>query len=251
MDSLSLDNLSYLHYAMIFLATIAAAFISGVGGFGGAFVIAFMLTPIIGVKAIVPLIAVFAFIGNLSRLAFYFRTVDWPIAGKYFLSSLPGVYIGTTIFKTLPERPLLLLFGAILILAIPLRRYLKSRSFSPGWKTIFGFGFLYGCISGTAVGAGMFVVAGLLSIGMQGPLLLGTDALIGLMNSSSRIVAFRYHGLLTNDLIITGAIMGIATIPGTWMASALVKRTKIELHSMIIEVLIVLGGIMMLVNALS
>ena len=105
MDSLSLDNLSYLHYAMIFLATIAAAFISGVGGFGGAFVIAFMLTPIIGVKAIVPLIAVFAFIGNLSRLAFYFRTVDWPIAGKYFCRLFPGFISARQFSRLLPERP--------------------------------------------------------------------------------------------------------------------------------------------------
>ncbi len=250
-ETTAIHSLSYFDYFAIFASAFVASFLGGIGGVGGAFIIALVLTPIIGVKALVPLIAVFAFAANLSRVCFYFRTINWRLAGQFFLSTLPGVYIGTSFFKWLPEKPLQMLFGLVLISAIPARRYLKAHEFKPGLKTILSLGFVYGCISGTAVGAGMFVIAGLLSMGLQGPLLLGTDAVIGLLNSSSRIVAFRYHELLPNDLIIAGLLMGITTAPGTWLASRIVKRTDHHTHAVFIEILIVLGGAVMLFGAIS
>lgn len=249
LETTAIHSLSYLDYFAIFASAFAASFLSGIGGFGGAFIVALVLTPLIGVKSLVPLIAVFAFASNLSRISFYFRTINWRLALQFFLSSIPGVFIGTSFFKWLPEKPLQILFGLVLISAIPVRRYLKSRKFKPGLKTILSFGFIYGCVSGTAVGAGMFVVAGLLGMGLQGPLLLGTDAVIGLLNSSTRMIAFRYHDLLPNDLIVAGLLMGITTAPGTWLASKIVKRTAHSTHSVLVEVLIVLGGVVMLFGA--
>ena len=243
-------SLGAADYALIAAAAFASSFVSGIGGFGGGFLIVLVLTPIVGVKAVVPLIAVFSVASNMSRFIIYFRAIDWPLVVQFVLSSLPGVYVGTTVFYWLPERPLLFLLGIFLIGALPARRYLTALQFRPGLKTVLLIGFVFGVISGTTVGSGMLVIASLLNIGLQGPILLGTDAAIGVINAFSRVLAFRHYGLLSNDLIIAGLVIGLVTAPGTWLASMIVRRTSMRSHTLLIEGLILIGGLSVLGRAI-
>jgi uncharacterized membrane protein YfcA len=100
----SILSLDPADYALIAAAAFVSSFVSGIDGFGGGFLIVLVLTPIVGVKAVVPLIAVFAVVSNISRVIIYFRTIDWALVVQFVVSSLPGVYIGTTLFYWLPER---------------------------------------------------------------------------------------------------------------------------------------------------
>jgi uncharacterized protein len=44
--------------------------------------------------------------------------------------------------------------------------------------------------------------------------------------------------------------MGLCTIPGTWAAAWIVKRTSIRIHTLAMEGLVMAGGIAMVVTAL-
>ena len=59
-----------------------------------------------------------------------------------------------------------------------------------GNKTIAGLGLAFGFMSGTAAGSGMLVIAFFNRSGLSGPLLLGTDAVIGIANALSRSGTF-------------------------------------------------------------
>lgn len=229
-------------YLFIAGAAFIASLISGLGGFGGGFIIVLALAPIVGAKAVVPLLSVYAICGNISRVYVYRKTIDWKLASQFILSSLPGVYIGATFLKTIPERGFLGFMGGILLMAIPARRYLKSHAFEPGLKTIITIGLVFGFVSGAAAGSGMLVIAGLTSVGLQGPLLLGTDAMIGLINASTRVLSFWSLDLLTESLVVMGVLMGIVTFPGTLVASKLVHAMGLSLHNRLIEILIIGGG---------
>ena len=137
----------------------AGSLISGLGGFGGSFIIVIVMTPVVGAKAVIPLIAVYAICANLSRVFIYRQTVAWAAAAQFTLASLPGIYLGARILKEIPETVFLGIMGAVLILILPARRYLRKRSFEPGLKTIAILGFLFGFMSGTAAGSGMLVIA--------------------------------------------------------------------------------------------
>lgn len=181
----------------------------------------------------------------------YRRTVAWKAAVQFTLASLPGIFLGARFLKEIPEAAFLGFMGAILILILPTRRYLKKKSFEPGIKTVIGLGLLFGFMSGAAVGSGMLVIAFFNSIGLSGPLLLGTDAVIGLANALTRSGAFYSMGLLDHDLVLLGLFMGLVTFPGTWVASRLVLRMGTRIHNGLIEALIAVSGLIFIAKAVT
>ena len=239
-----------LELLIVPVAAFVAAVVSGLGGFGGAFILVIVLTPIVGVKAVIPLLSVFATCNNLSRVFIYRKSIVWKTAAQFTGASIPGVYFGAKILDWLPERALLSLLGLTLLGAIPLGRYLKNREFKSGVKTIVAFGAVFGLVSGAAAGTGMFVIAGLNSAGLRGAVLLGTDAIIGFVNGTMRAGVYSALGLLTPQMILSGLLMGALTVPGNWVASKIVKRMGDNLHAKLIEVLIALGGVWFLGKAL-
>ncbi len=235
---------------MTAVAAFAGSLISGLGGFGGSFIIVIVMTPVVGAKSVIPLIAVYAICANISRVLIYRKTIAWNAAVQFTLASLPGVYLGARFLKEIPEIVFLGFMGAILILVIPSRRYLKKKSFEPGLKTILVLGLLFGFMSGTAAGSGMLVIAFFNSIGLSGPLLLGTDAVIGLVNAMTRSGTFFTMGLLDLDLFLLGLFMGLITFPGTWLASKIVHRMGTKLHNRLIEFLILASGCFFIIKAI-
>lgn len=243
--------LSLADVLLVMAAVFASSLVSGLGGFGGGFVYVMAMTPIVGPKAVIPILAVYAFCSNISRVIVYRKSIDWSTAFRFTLASLPGVWIGTNFFAIVPERALLVVLGASLIAIIPLRRYLRRISFQPGLKTVAGLGLLFGVVSGTAVGSGMFVIAGLSSIGLQGSVLLGTDAVIGLINSGVRALSFMQLDLLPPQLVLLGVLTGIGSFPGTWLSSRLIHRLGIKRHDRLVEALILCGGVYFLFMSMT
>ena len=236
---------------MIALAAFTASIISGLGGFGGSFIIVIVLTPLVGAKAVIPLIAVYAICANFSRVVIYRKTIAWKPAIQFTLASFPGIFVGARFLKEVPESVFLGFMGGFLILIPLARRYLKTLSFKPGLATVLGLGLLFGFISGTAAGSGMLVIAFFNSIGLSGPLLLGTDAIIGLVNALTRSSTFYTLGLLDQRLIFLGLFMGLITFPGSWIASRVVAWMGTSLHDRFIEVLIVVSGCVFIAMALQ
>lgn len=232
-------------------AAFAAAFVSGFAGFGGSFILAIALTTAVGPKAVVPIIAVYATFANLSRVYIYRNDVNWAFAIQFITASMPGLAIGALFLKWVPETVLLAVFGVVLLGVIPLRRYLKNANFAPTWQTTAVIGFVFGVVSGTAVGSGMFVIAALNSFGLYSAMLLGTDAVIGIVNAVSRVVTFTWLGLLTWPHFLAGLLTGLVSLPATWLASLLVKKVGQKLHTTIIEVVIALAGLSFLVSAIN
>lgn len=235
---------------LIAVAAFASAFVSALGGTGGTYILLIALTPIVGVKAVVPLIAVYAVGSNVSRVIIYRKSVDWKLVTQFTLASLPGVYLGAEILAWIPERLLMAMLGILILSAIPLRRMLKKMKFTPGPKMIVSMGFTFGLMSGAATGSGMLSIAALSSVGLTGAMLLGTDAVIGLINAVSRVSVYAALDLLTWELLIAGALMGIMTMPGTWIASRVVAKMGDGAHSKLIELVILGGGGWLLYKAI-
>lgn len=237
--------------ALVIGAAFVAAFVSGIGGFGGAFILAAALVPIVGPKAVVPLVAVYALFSNIGRLYYFRRTIHWRFAVQFVVASLPGLAVGVSFLKWVPEDILLALFGVVLLSAIPVRRMLQRARFTPSWRTTAVIGFIFGAVSGTVVGSGMFVIASLNTFGVHGPLLMGTDAAIGITNALVRAIVFWRLGLLDATIAVAGVAVGVVSLPATWLASRVVKRLGNKRHSIFIEIIIVLAGVSFLLGALS
>ncbi len=238
-----------VEYLLVPLVAFVAAIISGLGGFGGGFIVIIALAPVVGAKSVVPLISVYATCANISRIVVYRKTIDFRIATTFILSSTPTVYLGATFLAAVPERVFMIFMGTILIITVPMRRYLSKRAFRPGLKTVIGFGLVFGFVSGAAAGSGLLAVAAQINMGLQGTMLLGTDAVIGMVNALSRVGSYWALGLLDRDLAVLGVLMGLCSFPGTWVASIIVSRMGVRLHTYLMEILIVSGGVWFLYQA--
>ena len=229
--------------AVIAVLTFAGSVAAGLSGMGGGILIAIAITPVIGVKALIPTIAVTMMINHVARVWVFRRGVQWPPAAAVLVTALPTTIAGSMVYVSMPPRAIAVVMGIFLIVFVPLRRYLARRAWRVGNVGLAGIGGVFGFLSGTTLGGGMLVIPALLGNGLVGTALIGTDAVIGLTILTTKVVAFGTMELLTRELAIIGLLVGVVSVPGVYLARWLLEHTSVHLHTLFVEALIVVGGV--------
>ena len=83
---------------------------------------------------------------------------------------------------------------------------------------------------------------------LTGTAVLATDALITIAVDIARSMIFGKLDLLDRSGVVLGGVIGLASLPGSWVASLLVRRLGHKLHIVIIETLIAVGGLSILIH---
>jgi uncharacterized protein len=239
-----------LTLAWVLLAAFGSAVLGGMGGFGTGIILTAVLIPLIGVKAVVPVLALAGVLINSGRFWFYRRAIDRAVALRVMLTGLPSLFLGTWIYAKLDARPLGVLIGCLILASIPIRRVLKARQITVGPRGTYIGGAAFGLANGFASGMGVILVSLLLGAGLSGPAVLATDALVTIVLDLTRAAIFGKYSLLDASNATLGIMIGVATLPGSWLASVLVNRLKASLHILFMEALIVIGGVMIIWNSL-
>ncbi|HUG76846.1 MAG TPA: TSUP family transporter [Burkholderiales bacterium] len=227
----------------------AAAVIGGIGGFGTGVILTAALVPLIGVKAVVPVLAVAGVIINAGRFWFYRSSLDRRALVRVLGAALPFLVLGTWLYSVLDVRALGTVLGLVVIASVPLRRILKARALTLGPRGVAAGAGVFGLASGIASGTGVILVSLLLGAGLAGPAVLATDALATIALDLCKAALFQRLDLLDVEAAATGAVIGIATIPGSAAAAWLVARIGARLHVLFMEALILFGGSFMLWHA--
>ena len=226
---------------------LGAAVIGGLGGFGTGVILAAALAPLIGVKALVPVLAVAGVIINVGRFWFYRAHVDRAALAVMLAAALPFLVLGAWLYSVLDARVIGAILGLAVMGSVPLRRLLRRRVLrTPGLAAgaaVFGFS------SGIATGTGVIQISLLLSAGLAGPAVLATDALSTIVLDLCKAALFQRFDLLDAEAAATGAVIGFATLPGSALAAWLSTRIGAKLHVLFMETLILLGGASMLWHA--
>ena len=237
--------------AAVALLGLGAAVIGAVGGFGTGIILTAALAPLIGVKALVPVLAVAGVIINSGRFWFYRKSLDRRTFTIVLASALPFLVLGTWIYSVLDARTLGVVLGVMIISFVPLRRWLKSRDIVIGPPGLAVGGGIFGLASGVATGTGVILVSLLLGSGLAGPAVLATDALITIALDFSKALLFGRFDLLDSRQFFTGVVIGVASIPGSALGAWLVRRMHAHLHVLFMEGLILVGGGSMLWHSWS
>jgi uncharacterized membrane protein YfcA len=228
---------------------VLAAVVGGVGGFGTGIILTTALVPLIGVKAVIPVLAVAGVIINAGRFWFYRASLDRRMFALVLAGSLPFLVLGTWIYTLLDARALGTVLGLLVLAFIPARRWLAHHGLRLGTAPLLVGSGVFGLASGVASGTGVILVSLLLGAGLAGPAVLATDALTTIALDLCKAALFQRFDLLDAEAAATGALIGIATIPGSALAAWLTTRMGAHLHVLFIEALIFLGGSFMLWHA--
>ena len=232
--------------AAVALLGLGAAVIGSVGGFGTGIILTAALAPLIGVKALVPVLAVAGVIINAGRFWFYRHHLDRRTFAIVLASALPFLVAGAWIYSVLDARTLGVVLGLVIIASVPLRRILKKHEIVIGTAGLAAGGGIFGLASGVATGTGVILISLLLGSGLAGPAVLATDALITIALDFSKALLFQRFDLLDSQHFFTGVVIGVASIPGSALGAWLVHRMHARLHVFFMEGLILVGGGFML-----
>ena len=234
---------------MMIAAFITAVFHS-VSGLAGALLLVIILAPFLGVKLVVPLVAVTVIFSNITRLWVFRHELLVPIFIPIVATALPGMVIGSLIFVYLPVKTISILLGAFLALSIPGRRFMKNKDVKVGRVGFLTIGPIYGLISGVTMGAGLILAPFFLGAGMVGRQIVAMTAAIGITLNITKTIVFSTSPLMSFSLLGIGIIMGLCTIPGAYVGRSILNRTSIHVHTILIECVMLAGAVFFFSQAL-
>jgi len=220
--------------------------VGSVGGFGTGVILAAALTPLIGIKAVVPVLAVAGVIINSGRFWFYRRSLERRAFGIVLLSALPFLVLGTWIYSILDARTVGTVLGLTVIATVPARRFQQHRKIVLNSAGLAAGAGVFGLANGVTTGTGMIQIAVLLGAGLTGPAVLATDALATILLDLCKAALFQRFAVLDEQAFHAGVVIGIASIPGSALGAWLVSRIHAHLHILFMETLILFGGAFML-----
>lgn len=243
-DSL-LASLSVDVWTLLLLAAISffAAVVSGMSGMGGGLIISIVITPIVGIEALVPTISLAMLLAHMARVWVYRQDIRWREALIVVAVAAPMAIAGSSVYASLSASTIGVVLGIFLLLSVPLRRHLQKRSFRLAAPGLVVCSAGYGFISGTTLGGGLLIIPVLMSTGLLGMHLIATDAVIGLSVLVAKTTTYGQFDLLDLRLTLFGLLIGLCMIPGTYVAGWLVRRTGVRLHTILMEGVIVVGGL--------
>ncbi|KIT16258.1 sulfite exporter TauE/SafE family protein [Jannaschia aquimarina] len=243
MDLTVLMELGPLVVAAVILAAFLTSIIHGATGIGGGFLLAIVLAPLIGVVAVVPVLAVTLTISGVARLFFNRDAVAWKAYGWVMLTTIPAVAIGALLYGYLNATTIALILGTTILVSVPARRWAAKREITAGPRALSGAGTVYGFISGASVGAGMLLIPFLLGYGLSRREFVGSLAAIALTMNVARTAVFGGTDMLDGGWLALGLVCGLATLPGNWVGQRLLRGMKADRHALAIDVLTIFGGL--------
>lgn len=229
---------------------LAASIITAIAGVGGAIVLSFVLTPILGPAALVQTISVAMIINNITKINVFRKGIDWRQCLFVTGCAAPGCVIGSLIYARLSEWAITVVLGVFLIGIVVFKWLLPEETGRWPRPVVAGASFVYGVLTGTTIGGGILLLPILMSTGLTGMALIGTDAVCGLAMHIVKTTVFGTSGVLTSQYALIGALIGLVMIPGAYIARAILRRIPLAVHERIIDAVIITGGASFLVRAM-
>jgi uncharacterized membrane protein YfcA len=239
-----------LTYLLVLAVGLFAGLISGIVGFGSSIMLMPVLMIVFGPREAVPIMAVAAIMANLSRVAVWWRQIEWRAVGVYAVTGVPAAALGARTLLVLPPRIVEATLAVFFIAMVPLRRYLASRSLKLRLWHLAIAGALIGYLTGIVASTGPINVPFCLAYGLIKGAFLGTEAMSSLLVSVSKSIVFRSFGALPAEAISEGLIIGASLMAGSFLAKRFVLRLDAEKFRLLMDALLLISGLTMLWAAL-
>jgi uncharacterized membrane protein YfcA len=227
-----------------------ASVVGGLAGYGTGALMPLVLVPLIGAEPVVPIIAISSIFSNLSRFAAYIRYADRRRALIVILAAAVTTALGAYGYTRLTSAGAALVIGVMLLSSVPLRRLLKRHDIGIGDTGLAVGAMGYGVVVGGTVGAGVILLSLLMAAGLEGAAVIATDAVISVIISIIKISVFGLAGIVTAQVVAFALLIGAIAIPGAFLAKAFVERMPVHIHTAILDVAVIAGGVVMISSAI-
>jgi len=238
-----LGSIGLIPLIILLLASFVTSMIHGATGIAGGFLLAAIAAPIMGLQNVVPVLSITLLISHGARAFFNARQIDKHSYLRVMIPAVPFIIVAALAYGRMSNASIALILGAVVLLSIPLRRWTNRLQIKTSNRMLSGAGVVYGGISGIAIGPGMLLMPVLLGVGMNREAFVATLASIALTTNLVRASVYGVSDILNPNTFLLGILVGLATIPGTWIGRGILRRMTDAKHIVVIEWLMVLGGL--------
>jgi len=233
-------------YVLVLAVGLAAGTISGIIGTGASIMLVPVLVLAFGPKQAVPIMAIAATMGNVAKMAAWWRDIDWKACAVYSVTGIPAAALGARTLLALPSRAVDLALGAFFLAMIPLGRWLTAHQLRLRLWQLALAGAIIGFLTGVVVSTGPLSVPVFTSYGLVKGGFLATEAASSLAVYISKVVTFRELGALPLEAIVKGVITGSSLMLGAFVARGVVVRLRPASYRRLLDVLLLSSGLTLL-----
>ena len=230
---------------------VAAGTVGGVIGFGASIMLLPALVWSFGAKDTIPIMAIATLMANASRVAVWWREVDWKLNAVHCATAVPAAVLGARTLLSLNAAMVEGALGVFLLMSIPGRRWLVHRGFRmslPGMALVGG---VIGYLTGIVASTGPINTPFFLAYGLTKGSFIASEALGSAAISLTKAATFHAFGALSPATLWRGLTIGVALMLGSWISKHILMALDASRFQIIIEAMMVAAGLWMVSGALG
>lgn len=228
--------------AGLFLAGFASWAISTLSAGGGSVIMVAAASTLLAGHSIAPVIAFTSLMATPTRIALFWRHIDWRVVRRYLPGAIAGAVVGGWLFTRASAHLLEVCVGLFLVsTAWQFRLGERARAFRMRLRWFVPLSFASGTISAMVGASGLLSNPFYLSYGMVKERMVATRAVNSLAIQLSKIGAYAAFGALNWDLFLHGLSGGAGAALAIWMCRPWLHRMQAR-HFRQLVVFVMLGG---------
>ncbi len=220
--------------------------LGGIVGFGTSILLLPPLVLVFGPREAVPIMAIVALMGNGSRVAVWWREVDWRACAAFSATGAPCAALGAMTLMKIPPGAAELALGVFFFAMIPLRRMLSTSGLKARLPHLALGGAIVGYLTGIVASTGPISTPWFLAHGLTRGAFLSTEAMSSIAVYLSKAATFNQLGALDWPVAAKGLIVGTSVMAGSFLAKRFVLRLEPEQFRLLMDGLMLVAGATMI-----
>lgn len=232
------DATFYILVGGSFLAALCNAAFSA----GGAMIILAVTSTVLPVAAIVPIHSTLLIGSTSTRTLFFWRDIDWKIAGPFLIGSIFAVAIGARVYVELPESIIATAISIVMLVAIWLPQIGWRPKLKHPWAIV---GFIHSLLS-TLFAYGALLHAIILHTDLRRRQIVGTMAASLTGMSILKISGYTLNGFDYKPYLRVIVFSIAAAFVGTWVGKMVIDRISEAVFRTVFRALVTVTALRLL-----
>jgi uncharacterized protein len=225
---------------------LVAGTLGGIVGFGSSLMLMPVLVIVFGPRQAVPIMAIAAIMANFSRVAVWWRDVDWRTCAAYSATAVPFAALGARTLLVLPPKIVEVGLGLFFVSMIAVRRWMAARRRRIGRGALAALGAPVGFLTGVVASTGPVTAPIFLATGLVKGAFLSTEAAASLAVYFAKAAVFRTFGALPLGIAVKGLLVGSTLTAGAFIAKRFVLHMDAARFQLLMDALLGLSGLSLL-----
>jgi uncharacterized membrane protein YfcA len=238
-------------YIIILILGLVSGCLSGIVGTGAGIILLPVLVLQFGPQDAVPIMAIAGLLGNVGKVASWWRDVQWRAFFGYSIAAAIGAALGARSVLVLPANTVELVLGVFFLVIVPVRHILAAKGVRLGILGLAVAGLGIGFASGIALSTGPVSIPVFAAFGLTKGALISTEAIASFVIQITKIIVFWQGGALPLPIVLKGAAVGASLMAGAFLGKFVVQRMSAETFNRVLDGMLIVAGLSMLWAAFS